>query len=158
MSPPHHVEYLRSEARRWWNATHIQVMRLRDAEQEFDLQLIEIDLHFLLVALKRLERCARNIGEIAPMLSDETEGALATFQKAVPGLTRMRDSSEHIDEYAVGLGRRNKAGEPWTRVQEGTFGVVGGVRWGWIDEELAVEEAYAAAADLWLEVQRITKM
>ena len=159
MNPPYHVEYLRSEVRQWWNATHVQVMRLRaTAEREFDYQQLEIDLHFLLVALKRLERCARKIGDIAPELSDEIEEAADAFERAIPGLTRMRDSSEHIDEYAVGLGRRNKQVEPWTKVQEAGLGISGGVRWLWVDEELVVEDAYAAAAGLRQEVERITRM
>lgn len=73
------------------------------------LQLqIRVDALGLAGSARRLRRTAVHLaGEVSePHLTD----ALARFDGAVPHLISLRDISEHIDEYAIGAGRRDRAG------------------------------------------------
>ncbi len=107
-----------------------------EPSQNRDLWEVEIDLHFLLVALVRLERAvARAAGEVAalqPTLTDELESC----RRALPGLRRMRDIGEHADEYNISKGRRTDV----RRAEVQSWGMhtnsAGGLVWQWIGQEL----------------------
>jgi hypothetical protein len=139
---------LRSEATTWMNAVRMQRARLTPSRNR-DLWEVEIDLHFLLVALVRLDRAvARAAGEVAalqPTLTDELE----SFRKALPGLRQMRDVGEHADEYNISKGRRTAV----RRAEVQSWGMhtnsAGGLVWQWIGQELDVDAACVAATTLY---------
>jgi hypothetical protein len=63
------------------------------------------DFDFLIVALTRLRRATRLAARI-PQLQASLGTALVQFDKALPDLKKMRDVSEHIDDYAIDQGRQ----------------------------------------------------
>ncbi len=64
------------------------------------------DFDFLIVCLTRLRRAAK-LAEGIPEIRSELTVALQEFDKALPHLKRMRDVSEHIDDYAIDRGRES---------------------------------------------------
>ena len=63
------------------------------------------DFDFLVVALTRLRRAAMLAATISELQSQLSQ-AIASFDAAVPGLKRLRDVAEHIDDYALDQGRQ----------------------------------------------------
>jgi hypothetical protein len=139
---------LRSEATTWVNAVRMQRARL-DPRRDRDIWEVEIDLHFLLVALVRLERAvARAAAEIPSLKSLLTE-AVDAFRVDIPGLRRMRDVGEHADEYNLSKGRRSDVRRATVQswIMDPTS--AGGLVWNWIGESLDVDAAAEAAARLY---------
>jgi hypothetical protein len=66
----------------------------------------EIDLQFLLIALRRLRRMAGRVNKLAP--DDALRKELGSFDGGLPTLKTMRDVDEHLDEYIVGDGQRKE--------------------------------------------------
>jgi hypothetical protein len=87
-------------------AVALQHRRLRSTEPEDDTFVFRwwVDLQFLIVALRRLRRSAE-IAECIPMLADLINVALRGFDEAVPGLAKMRNVGEHVEDYGLGQGR-----------------------------------------------------
>ena len=138
---------LRSEATTWVNAVRMQRTRLKPVDHR-DIWEVEIDLHFLLVALVRLERAvirAVDDAGLRPAMASELE----EFNTSIPGLRRMRDVGEHADEYNLSKGRRIDV--PRSQVQSWGLGKSnsGGLVWKWIGQELDVDSASDAASRLY---------
>lgn len=104
------VERLRTEATNWINAVALQSGRIdrRFRKQHADhveLQTLEVDLHFFLVAAVRLRRCIEQVSRRIPGLSGPLATRLHSFDTVAPSLLRLRNVSEHIDEYNLDQGR-----------------------------------------------------
>lgn len=87
-------------------AVHLQCRRLRnndEIDEEFVLRRWA-DFDFLIIALTRLRKAVSLAGK-APMLAQPVTQALASFDEVLPDLKKLRDTAEHIDEYAVDRGR-----------------------------------------------------
>lgn len=90
-------------------AIDLQCKRLNTVESQDEQFTFRkwYDFEFLLLALIRLRRIAQqvaNLSELTALLSP----ALREFDASLPGLKRMRDVGEHMDEYAVGRGRHRE--------------------------------------------------
>jgi hypothetical protein len=80
----------------------LQVRRLDSTEpedKEFALRWW-VDLQFLIVALRRMERAASLAAKVSAVAEDVGQ-ALRIFRRAIPGLRVMRNVGEHIDAYGV---------------------------------------------------------
>jgi hypothetical protein len=78
-------------------------------EREQGLQHLQIDIHFLLIAIGYLLRCLRTCAEV---LDDETIRAIhEDFDRRAPYIKHFRDVLEHLDEYVSGRGRLVREGE-----------------------------------------------
>jgi hypothetical protein len=139
---------LRSEATTWVNAVRVQRARVEPSENR-DPWEVEIDLHFLLVALVRLERAVARAADEVAEVGLALRYDLARFHKSVPGLRTMRDVGEHGDEYNLSKGRRSEIRradvQNWS--MRSTAG--GGLVWRWLGHELDVDAATAAAGALY---------
>jgi hypothetical protein len=84
----------------------VQCRRLAGREPEDDAFVFRrlADFDFLIVALVRLRRAAM-IGARIPETKQIISAAIEAFDAALPGLKKLRDVAEHIDEYAVDSGR-----------------------------------------------------
>jgi hypothetical protein len=148
------VERLRTEATVWVNAVALQAGRLdrRHRKTHLDaveLQVMEVDLHLFLVALFRLRRCVGRVGMRVPSLRMTVDARVATFNEAVPSLTRLRHVSEHIDEYNLDEGRDASVSRSQVQRWHLDKNVEGGLVWGWLEERLDVQRADHAAIALY---------
>ncbi|MGH8612143.1 MAG: hypothetical protein ACREYF_08905 [Gammaproteobacteria bacterium] len=84
----------------------LQCRRLRNADEIDETFLFRLwaDFDFLVIALTRLRRAVSLAGK-APILAPPVAQALAAFDAALPQLKKLRDTAEHIDDYAVDRGR-----------------------------------------------------
>ena len=139
---------LRSEATTWINAVRMQRRRVVPFENG-DLWEIEIDLHFLLVALVRVERAVARAACEDAAIDQQLRGALDDFRSALPGLRVMRDVAEHADEYNLSKGQRHPVGRSEVQVWSMSVTTARGVVWSWLGHELDVDAAEAAAAALY---------
>ncbi|HMI85607.1 MAG TPA: hypothetical protein VK550_16030, partial [Polyangiaceae bacterium] len=94
-----------SLAKEWMRAVAKQVERLRN----HDGQSWSMDIHFLLVALRRLQRAAVLATQL-PAAHDAISDAIKRFEAALPGYVVMRNASEHLDEYVMSKGREVRVG------------------------------------------------
>lgn len=85
----------------------LQHRRLQTSEPEDDIFVFRwwADLQFLVVALRRLRRSAA-IGARISSVSERINQAISSFDKRLPGLAKMRNIGEHIDDYAVDASKR----------------------------------------------------
>lgn len=93
------------------NAVGMQVERLRNGNGHS----WSTDIHFLLVALRRLERAATLAKDELPAVQDSICEALTRFEAALPGYVVMRNASEHSNDYVMGRGREDKIGRQWVQ-------------------------------------------
>ena len=111
-----------SLAKEWMLAVDRQVARLRDS----DVFSWSTDIHFLVVALRRLQRAAI-LGMKVPAAHDIINDAIERFEAALPGYVVMRNASEHLDDYVMGRGREEKVNGLWVQnvrrqsLQSGSF-------------------------------------
>ena len=103
------------------------------------------DLQFLIVALRRMRRAAQ-IAERAPSVAQGTATAIRAFDDALPGLATMRNVGEHVDAYAVDDPRRHNRKIDGGMLQVGTWD---GTTYRWLDLELNIDAAHAAAEQLY---------
>lgn len=113
----------------------------------------EVDLNFMLVALRRLRRAAT--------LAAQVEGCkqflrkpIQQFDAALPGLATMRNVGEHIDEYIAGSPRRRHDVEPpavgiriWRPTESG------GYVFEWVGQEFEIDAALTAAETLYTAIR-----
>ena len=80
----------------------LQCRRLRSSEREDNIFVFRkwADFDFLIVALTRLRRAAKLASDI-PEIRELIIPALNAFDLALPGLKKLRNVAEHIDEYAI---------------------------------------------------------
>jgi hypothetical protein len=132
-----------------WTAA-LQRRRLKTKEPEDDQFLFRIwaDLQFLIVSLTRLRRSVGLAAKI-PSLKTVIHEALADFDKALPMLKEMRDAAEHIDDYAMDVGRN-----PRVRRQSLEVMVFDDPIFKWLHCELNVDVALVAAQRLFKALQQ----
>ncbi|MFZ5496142.1 MAG: hypothetical protein ACOZE5_12505 [Verrucomicrobiota bacterium] len=106
------------------------------------------DLHFLIVALTRLRRAAQLSVKVVPISAD-MRAALATFDRALPHLKKMRDVAEHIDEYSVDAGRDQSVSRKSLEV-----GYCDGETWQWLGYDLNPRAALMAGIELFEAIRR----
>jgi hypothetical protein len=148
------IERLRTEATTWINAVALQAGRIdRRHRMQYlespDAAAIEIDLHFFLVALIRLRRCVERVAKRLPELRAALRQRVETFDESVPSLVRLRNVSEHIDEYNLDEGRDVTVSRRQVQTWYMDTGARGGLIWGWIGERLDVQIADEAAVVLY---------
>ena len=104
MEPSPEAKYER--ARRFSNLAMrtiaLQCRRLKSAEPEDDDWIFqrEADFQFLIVALTRLLRAA-DLASKVESIKPHIKESIDEFDEALPGLREMRNTAEHIDEYAI---------------------------------------------------------
>ena len=148
------MERLRSEATTWVNAVALQAGRIDRRHRKRYLEpaegeALEVDLHFFLVALVRLRRCVSRVGEHVSAMQPWLNRHLSSFDEAIPSLAKLRNVSEHIDEYNLDVGRDSAVSRRQVQnwYMDSTAG--GGLIWGWLGERLDVEAANRAAITLY---------
>jgi hypothetical protein len=147
-APPPTPEATYERARRLgsqavWTIT-LQHGRLKGGEpeeREFMFRRLA-DFQFLIVALTRLHR-AVGLAATIPTVADELNAALQEFDEAVPKLKKMRDTLEHIDEYAVDQGHDKDVSRRNLEVAAFSDTVLQ-----WLDCELNADTALLAAEEL----------
>jgi len=144
------LERLRTEATLWINAVHLQAARIgrRHTEQYSEpeeITAVEVDLHFFLVALVRLRRCVSRVGLNVLVLCKSLDRLVSTFDSQVPSLRKLRNVSEHIDEYNLDEGHDSSVSRQ--EVQTWAMGTSedGGLIWHWLGEAFDVRGAHEAA-------------
>jgi hypothetical protein len=148
------VERLRTEATLWINAIHLQAARIdrRHSEQNpepSDVTAVEVDLHFFLVALVRLERCVSRVAVGVPELRVPLDRRIQTFDGEVPALRKLRNVSEHIDEYNLDEGHDSSVSRRQVQTWAMDVSRDGGLIWRWLGEALDVRRAHEAAVILY---------
>lgn len=148
------VDRLRTEATTWINAVALQAGRIDRRHRNRHLEsaeaaALEADLHFLLVALIRLRRCISRVGGHVPEMQQALELHLRGFDDAIPSLARLRNVSEHIDEYNLDLGRDSSVRRGQVQTWHIDSTATGSLIWGWLGERLDVEGAYRSALVLY---------
>ena len=122
----------------------IQCRRIRSSEpgdRQFVLRWWA-DLQFLIVALWRL-RAAGVLALQSELDGASLEGAVDSFDLALPHLRRMRNVGEHVGDYAMENGRDRTVQRK--QLQVGSFD---GTSFSWLDVELNIDRALDAAERL----------
>lgn len=121
-------------------AMDLQLRRLQTAEPEDSTFVFrwQADLQFLIYCLRRIRTAAMIARHDAAVMS-----AIRLFDRAMPFLTDMRDVLEHIDDYAVGAGRKKDIAV--AQLQVATWD---GTTYNWLDRKLTVIDARASAVEL----------
>lgn len=147
------VERMRTEATTWINAVHMQYRRAKlpvvdpevDGNEPWQL---EIDLHFLVVALTRLRRAVGVTAQVTE-LQYRLLDYLAEFDGSVPSLMTLRNVAEHFDDYTTGRGRveqiKRHQLQVWSLSEDASEGLV----WRWLGMEFSVDSAHRAATVLY---------
>lgn len=150
------VERLRTEATTWINAVALQAGRIDRRHRKRYLEpaegdALEVDLHFFLVALVRLRRCVSRVGSHVPEIEPALTRLMRGFDEAVPSLAKLRNVSEHIDEYNLDVGRDSSVSRRQVQTWYMDSSPTGGLIWGWLGERLDVEAADQRALTLYKE-------
>lgn len=145
------VERLRTEATNWSNGVALQAGRIvRRAHKPYgDIQVLEIDLHFYVVALARLQRCVERVSKQVTGLKIPLDDRLTAFARQVPWLRRIRNVSEHIDEYNIDAGHDRTVRRYWVQTWYLDKSESGGPVWGWLGERIDIEQSEQAALELY---------
>ncbi len=145
------VERAKSLANQWMWAVSLQhdrITRPRPQDKAFHPFRVdtfnEADVHFLLIALRRLRAVATTL-EHAPQEWDPGRRAIEAFDARLPWLKRLRDVFEHLEDYAVdsNLRRSNTARrelQVWSNSEDGMQ---------WLGHDVDWKEALLAAEDLY---------
>jgi hypothetical protein len=126
----------------------LQVRRLQTVEPE-DADFLSrqmADFQFLIVALTRLRKAAL-VAQSVPAVSRQVTSAIAAFDAALPGMSKMRNVGEHVEDYALDSARRHDKTVDRRMLQvagwdENTFT--------WLGEQLSVAAVQPAARELYL--------
>jgi hypothetical protein len=99
----------------------LQCRRIRSSEPEDGKFLLRrwADYEFLINALSRLRKVAVLASKV-PVIKANIEQALVEFDEILPDLVTMRNTLEHMDEYALDLGRNTTVSRKALEV--GSFG------------------------------------
>lgn len=122
-------------------AIRLQHRRLKSKEPEDAEFLFRrwYDFHFLIVALTRCRRAALLAAHVKS-IAEAIRAALEEFDTALPSLKVMRDTAEHVDDYALDHGRDDEIVRQSLEVA-----VVGENSIEWLGHRLDVDVALAAA-------------
>ena len=96
----------------------------------------------MIVGLTRLRRAASLAAKVQE-IQENISNAIGTFDRALPNLKAMRDTAEHIDDYAVDAGRNSAIGRTALEVA-----VIGDENIEWLGMSLDLGETVAAAEAL----------
>jgi hypothetical protein len=148
------LERLRTESTLWINAVHLQATRIDRRHSKTDMEpveimAVEVDLHFLLVALVRLQRCVNRVGANVPELRVSLDQRANIFDSEIPSLRKLRNVSEHIDEYNLDEGRDRSVSRRQVQTWAMDTNDGGGLIWNWLGESLDVRRADDAAVALY---------
>jgi hypothetical protein len=121
----------------------------RASEDETFVFRFWADLQFLIVALRRL-RLAVQLATRVPQVRGTLQVALTDFDAALPGLRRMRNVGEHIDDYALDAPKRHHPEVKRGELQSGTWD---GTTFVWLGHKLDIDVALDAAGKLFRAVQ-----
>lgn len=148
------VERLRTEATNWINAIALQAGRIdrrfrKEYPEQAEVQVLEVDLHFFLVAVVRLRRCIERTVSRVPGLGSTLGGRLRAFDGEVPSLLRLRNVSEHIDECNLDEGRDVTVSRRQVQTWHLDTSSKDGAIWGWLGERLDIEQTEKAALALY---------
>lgn len=122
----------------------LQHRRLQTTEPE-DGEFIfrwHADLQFFIVALRRLRR-AVELGAEVPPVSATLRAAITAFDDRLPGLAKMRNVGEHINDYMLGDGHAKdiQRGDLQVSTWDGTVFI-------WLGVKLDIDVALRAAEAL----------
>lgn len=129
------IERAWSMANDWAWAVALQCDRLsspRKADAPFssfgnsfsEADIMEADVHFLAIALRRLRRCAELLRHV-PSIWPSVQTAIEDFDRALPQLNAFRNAFEHLEDYAIDEpGRHHKEVsrrdlQVWTATSQG---------------------------------------
>jgi hypothetical protein len=143
------IERARSLANEAIHMAALQRRRLQSAEPEDETFVFRrwADFQFFIVSLLRLRQAA--LLAARPRASKAgIESAISEFDESLPGLRKMRNVGEHVDEYAVERGRDR--GVTRRALHVGTFDAM---TLEWLGERLDADEALAAAERLYGAIQ-----
>jgi len=148
------VERLRTEATNWINAVALQSGRIdrrfrKQYPDQVEIQALEIDLHFFLVAAVRLRRCIEQVSRRVPGLSGRVTTRLRSFDIETPSLLRLRNVSEHVDEYNLDEGHDDTVSRRQVQTWYLDTADGGGAIWGWLGQRLDIERTAKAALSLY---------
>lgn len=148
------VERLRTEATTWSNAVALQAGRIDRRHRKrylepAEAEALEVDLHFFLVALVRLRRCVSRVGSHVSAIEPSLSRHLRSFDEAIPSLAKLRNVSEHIDEYNLDAGRDSSVSRRQVQTWYMDSSPSGGLIWGWLGERLDVGAADRGAMTLY---------
>jgi len=148
------VERLRTEATNWFNAVALQSGRIdrrfrKQYPDHVEIQALEIDLHFFLVAAVRLRRCIEQVSRRVPGLSGRVTTRLRSFDIETPSLLRLRNVSEHVDEYNLDEGHDDTVSRRQVQTWYLDTADGGGAIWGWLGQRLDIERTAKAALSLY---------
>jgi hypothetical protein len=149
-SPEATIERAFSMANETMFTIAMQCRRLRSAEpddQQFPLRWWA-DLQFLIIALRRLKLAAHVARKARSVCIDAD---IRVFESALPGLKTMRDTGEHVDEYAVDSSKRKNKAISRRRLHVGSWD---GTTFTWLGGELNVESGRLAAEQLFAAIRR----
>lgn len=145
------LERAKSLCNRSMFTIELQHRRLRTKEPE-DKDFIfrfQADLEFLMVALRRLRRSADLAVRVA-LDDDALRSAISDFDSALPDLVKMRNVSEHFDDYALDKPRSRHRDVRRTQLQVSSWD---GTKYEWLDGSLDIDAALAAAEQLFWAVK-----
>lgn len=140
----------KSLASDWVWAIALQIDRIKNPRPQDilyhrfdDDSFLEADIHFLIIALRRLRTSATTI-EHVPSKWPEVEKAINEFDNHLPSLKTMRDVFEHLEDYAVDSNKRRtnvsrSMLQTWVASKDGIQ---------WMDEELKWDDCQTATRDL----------
>ncbi|MEX2253833.1 MAG: hypothetical protein WEC34_00190 [Acidimicrobiia bacterium] len=147
------LERMVTEAKTWHYAAHLQRTRI-DAHRE--IEELEIDFHFLVVALVRLRRSV-SLAATVPEVAFELGFAMTAFDDRLPNLKSLGDVAEHVDDYTLDIGRNPRIRRHGLQVMAWTSSQDGDLVWKWLGSDLDVDTAVSAATDLLASLKRAVR-
>ncbi len=125
----------------WMVALQAKRLETAEAEEPDFLSRQAADFQFLIVALARLRKAAL-VAQSVRAVSADVASAVAAFDSALPGLTKMRNVGEHIENYAIDSPKRHNKS-----VDSRMLGAVAYDEklFMWLGEQLDVAKAQQAA-------------
>jgi hypothetical protein len=151
MSEGEVVERAMSLATEWMWAVSLQYDRIinpRPQDQAFHQfgvnDFNEADIHFFVIALRRLRQSATTIEQV-PQQWDTIRRAIDEFDKRVPWLKHLRDVFEHLEDYAIDSNCRKSTTscreiQVWSASKHSLI---------WLGYNVDYQEAHLAAKELY---------
>jgi len=133
----------------------LQCRRLKTSEPEDEIFVLHwyADLRFLILTLRRLRRAAKLAADV-PSVSACIEVAIFRFDKSLPGLGKLRNVDEHIDDYVRGNPKNQHKEIIRDELQRNSFD---GSVFYWLGAELDIDVALKAAEALFAAVVEAVK-
>jgi len=148
-APEETYERARRLANFWMWTIRLQCRRIQSGESEDKEFLFRkwADFDFLIVALSRLRRTAV-LATSAHTIEPQIKKAIEEFDLTLPDLKTMRDTAEHIDDYATDSGRKKEISR---KMLEGSK--LSATKLEWLGVELDTVVAMSASEKLFKAIQ-----